>query len=712
MKKVVFICYSRGFGDVIAATATIRKIIKSYKKAGDRIKSKWGHHKGFQKIKKLELYTHHPDLFKYDEEIIAYHINQWDDKYRKDYVDVLEIHKELHSFKNNYLKHNQCDIRQIAAHELGFTLLPEEMTCVYYSSDTKLKYDLPEKYLVVHAPNNWGSRTYAQWKWQELITNIEHKLNIPIVLIGKDMDHKIIGEKKSLSEYNIIKGIDLQNKTSLDETWHIMNNSLGVITTDSGILHFAGTTDTYIFYVGGPIHPKLRMPYRNSSQDYKTYLINGTCEIFCGSDQSYSLLEHNEFHSVPKISQCLESIDHHGNKSNSDLECHPLPNKIFDVVAKHISEANLDINNHGQIDVNFINGAFCEISKGTMDNAYMVEFIDKRKDDMVYLAKIKSGNWARTNPKYFIDYLVRVKLKNKLIFEHNYDCSRTCVFIWFDSSAIGDTLAWIPYVEEFRKKHNCEVVCSTFHNNLVKDSYSEITFVEPGSIINGHYAEYKVGWFYKEDKNPNDTRIIPLQQTASDILGLEHKEIKPKIKLGYKRPIKEKYVCISTQSTAQAKYWNVKNGWEKVVDYIKKKGYKVVCIDKSSNYGNGECFNKIPKNAIDDTGNKPLERRIQYLEHADFYIGLGSGLSWLAWACNTKTVLISSFSKPFCEFKPDIRLYNDNEKSGYLNDLKYLFDAATWNWNPIKNCETLEDWYDMETITVEQVKEAIDYVAT
>ena len=29
MKKVVFICYGRGFGDVIAATATIRKIIKT-----------------------------------------------------------------------------------------------------------------------------------------------------------------------------------------------------------------------------------------------------------------------------------------------------------------------------------------------------------------------------------------------------------------------------------------------------------------------------------------------------------------------------------------------------------------------------------------------------------------------------------------------------------------------------------------------------------
>lgn len=287
------------------------------------------------------------------------------------------------------------------------------------------------------------------------------------------------------------------------------------------------------------------------------------------------------------------------------------------------------------------------------------------------------------------------------------------VYIIFDSKAIGDTLAWIPYVEEFRKKHNCIVICSTYYNEWFKDTYLKITFTKLQSIVSIPYEEYKIGWFYDKDKNPNDPRLIPLQQTASDILGLEYKEIKPKIKLGYERPIKEKYVCIATQSTAQAKYWNVKNGWEKVVDYIKKKGYKVVCIDKSSSFGKGECFNIIPKNAINDTGNKPIERRIQYLEHADFYIGLGSGLSWLAWACDIKTILISSFSKPFCEFTSNsIRLYNDNEKSGYFNDPKNMFNSDNWHWNPIKECKNFEDWYDMETITVEQVKEAIDYVAT
>jgi hypothetical protein len=50
-----------------------------------------------------------------------------------------------------------------------------------------------------------------------------------------------------------------------------------------------------------------------------------------------------------------------------------------------------------------------------------------------------------------------------------------------DSSAIGDTLAWFPYLEEFRKKHNCELVVSTFHNEWFIKTYKDIEFVKPGT---------------------------------------------------------------------------------------------------------------------------------------------------------------------------------------------------------------------------------------
>ena len=59
-------------------------------------------------------------------------------------------------------------------------------------------------------------------------------------------------------------------------------------------------------------------------------------------------------------------------------------------------------------------------------------------------------------------------------------------------------------------------------------------------------------------------------KVASDILGLDYVELKPKLKkLGKK---KQKRVCIAIHSTAQAKYWNNPNGWQDVVDFLKNKG--------------------------------------------------------------------------------------------------------------------------------------------
>ena len=78
--------------------------------------------------------------------------------------------------------------------------------------------------------------------------------------------------------------------------------------------------------------------------------------------------------------------------------------------------------------------------------------------------------------------------------------------------------------------------------------------------------------------------FISEQEIATDILGLEYKELKAKVKFEkHRRPhnIPGNYVCISIQSSSQAKYWNYPNGWQTIVDYIKSElGYSVVCIDK------------------------------------------------------------------------------------------------------------------------------------
>jgi len=171
-----------------------------------------------------------------------------------------------------------------------------------------------------------------------------------------------------------------------------------------------------------------------------------------------------------------------------------------------------------------------------------------------------------------------------------------------------------------------------------------------------------------------------MQKTAADILGLEYQQVRPKINVPKREPsIKGKYVCIGIHSTAQSKYWNNSGGWQKVVDRLKSNGYEVVLITKESGTYMG---NVPPKGIIDRSGSLPLSERINDLSHADFYIGLGSGLSWLAWAVGTPTVLISGFSTPNTEFTGDDveRIFNPATCNGCFNRLR--LDAGDWNWCP------------------------------
>jgi autotransporter strand-loop-strand O-heptosyltransferase len=333
------------------------------------------------------------------------------------------------------------------------------------------------------------------------------------------------------------------------------------------------------------------------------------------------------------------------------------------------------------INVNFMNGAFIEL-KNFDDQQYIVEFYSD--SDLIYQSKIRNNMWSKTSKQYFNNWSIFIKNeKNDIIYKYELDLSGKKVLISLESSSLGDTLAWLPYVEEFRKKWNCKVIVSTFINNLFKGSYPELEFIEPGSVVSNIFAQYRIGWFYDEsgeinlNMNPNNFRLQPMQKTASDILGLEYKEIKPKIKL--KNVEKENIVSIAIHSTTQSKYWNNPEGWQEVVDYLNSKGYKVILISKEED---GYMSNFHP-NGIEKLKNGPLECVIDTLQKSKLFIGVGSGLSWLSWAVGTKTCIISGFSYDYTEpiGYGIIRIKSpENVCSGCFN--RHKLDPKDWNWCP------------------------------
>jgi CxxC motif-containing protein len=216
------------------------------------------------------------------------------------------------------------------------------------------------------------------------------------------------------------------------------------------------------------------------------------------------------------------------------------------------------------------------------------------------------------------------------------------------------------------------------------DSYPNITFLPIENTGNYYFASYKIGYFFnwKEGYAPEDPRTISLSMLASKILGLGLKEYKPKLKINKSEKSQKKYVCIGIQSTAQCKYWNRKNGWEDIVKYLNQNDYEVWCIDKHSSFGSGEYMNYMPQGVIDKTGNIPLETRLEQLAGAEFFIGIGSGLSWLAWAANIPVIMISGFSKSWAEFYTPYRVINENVCNGCWNDTSHHFDKSKWDWCP------------------------------
>lgn len=312
-------------------------------------------------------------------------------------------------------------------------------------------------------------------------------------------------------------------------------------------------------------------------------------------------------------------------------------------------------------------------------------FFDEKTSDLLYETTLKNNMFAHLNRQYHKDFFIQFKIKgeNKIIIP-SFENQR--VYIHLDSSSLGDSLAWFPQVEEFRKKMNCKVICSTFHNDLFEKNYPEIEFVQPGTVVNNLYKMFTIGWFYDEkseiiwSKNPYNFRDQHLQKTASDILGIEFKEVKPILDFTpSERPIQKKYFCIANHSTAQSKYWNNPNGWQEVVDYLKSLDYEVLLLSKEND---GYMGNKNPKGVI-KIDNKSLKEICNYLHHSEGFIGLGSGLSWLAWALNKKVVLISGFSRPVCEMIDCERVFVEdtvNICNGCFNDFR--LDPADWNWCP------------------------------
>jgi len=623
----------------------------------------------------------------------------------------VKIHgKDSHYYmtNNETIKHSLFSLIP-TEDQIDFFLYPEKLRRLHHGVDTNFFYPKENKNNIRLVCVGGGDDR----KGFHLAIQAADKLGLPITIVGPDSIHAVYNK----TFYDIVD--KCKKNIDITLTGNVEKNELRNILNEHHIMIHPASIET-----GQPCLAVLEamacgLPVVGTMQD-KIDL------------KGFELCTRDVDDIVSKVKRILDNYDEYSKEAREFAKERDWEN-IFDELEKYYYEAkelkhtkpvdmkdrllfayqNTGADGKNIFDLNMQKNPYLSI-RGSLSGVYIINFIDKDTGTIHYSANASAGGWVACGIDYYVNWRVEaINLETEEIeFEYEQDFTNKNIFIWFDSVALGDTLAWLPVVEKFRKKHNCKMYCSTFWNDLVSESYPEITFIVPESGFDDFVSSYRIGFFEESPQSPVDMKKVSLQQLCAGILGINDfvetrcklivKEKEPK-NFSYGRP----YVCIGMQSTAQAKYWNYPNGWNEVVDFLSEKGYNIVCIDKHHSFGQGEYFNKSPENVI-HRHERTIDQTIATLNGAEFFIGLGSGLSWLAWALNKYVIMISGFSNPESEFTSKcIRIHNDKVCNSCYN--RHKFDPGDWLWCPDhKNTDRMFEC--TKSIAPKKVYDAIEKV--
>ncbi len=321
---------------------------------------------------------------------------------------------------------------------------------------------------------------------------------------------------------------------------------------------------------------------------------------------------------------------------------------------------------------------------------YHVLVVDMDTDLPLYENVLAGGGMVVGDRKYFLRYHVKISDAdtNELLFEHKFDVKGKKVYVVVPDGGLGENFAWMPYAEEFRRVHQADVTCviGEWFIRLCGDLYPKLKFIPVSERppLNDGYAAYYCSAFPQDRTSwrPVAHQHFGMQKSISQMLGLPPEYLKVRLHLDAPRPFKEPYVCISSMATNPSKYWNFPDGWNTAIRFLKSIGYRVMDIDREHDLTFAGKKFAIPSEAEDFTGRIPISERIAMLQHADFFIGLPSGLSWVAWDCNIPVVLLAGFSMEGAEFPTPYRITNFNYCHGCWSDPTLFFDVNAPIWCP------------------------------
>ena len=322
----------------------------------------------------------------------------------------------------------------------------------------------------------------------------------------------------------------------------------------------------------------------------------------------------------------------------------------------------------------------------------------------VFFDEDVSGVLLQSKEKFFVPWQIDVSLAGHPVFSHTFDPTGQPVLVIIGTKALGDMLVALPYLRALRERRQAVVTCyvAEYLRGFVRRLLPEVTICDtwPEEV----YATFFLGAVIDAPSfSPIDGRLMRLEEWGRVILGIAPLKTPPAWS-AKARTIEEPYVCIGVQASDPAKGWRYPGAWDTVVAALRTAGYRVLCIDRDRE-GTGHGFTtRMPAGAEDFTGDHPIEERADLLAHAAFFIGLSSGLSWLAHVVGCPVVMICGFSESWFEFDTPYRVYNPLACHGCLDDVSENYFDNPCPRQPRGSDRILEC---QKTITPGMVLEAI-----
>jgi len=233
------------------------------------------------------------------------------------------------------------------------------------------------------------------------------------------------------------------------------------------------------------------------------------------------------------------------------------------------------------------------------------------------------------------------------------------LMLHFDSFCLGDTICFSSLMDAFMDYHKPKYVyVSTFFPHLLKSNRPDYEFINANQTGMIHIDKLlDIGY----DKNNISHTLGGMFYAAKDTMRLPQSTkpgkcpVIPKVRIT--NPNK---ITMGPETIKEISKWNFNgnDGWQKVVNVLHNNGFDVynISYENTMNLQNVKGFH----------GHDDINVAIDHIVSSRFFVGLSSGLSWLAWAYGVPVVMISNFTKRQNEFDC-FRVENLNVCNGCFN---------------------------------------------